>query len=174
VQGVLYLTDTTEDMGGFQCVPGMHRNLEDWIKTQPRNRNPRVPDLTGRTVKPVPGAADMGPAAPARQRAQHFRPPPHGAVYIHVPGGGRRRSVPPAAYPNVEEPASPTREGISRRSPKVGAAALICCRPQSPRPQTPGARTLDRPRRSPPGFWYSNLNKRLNFLTPGPSNYWSH
>ena len=57
VQGVLYLSDTTEDMGGFQCVPGMHRNLEDWIKTQPRDRNPRLPDLSGREVVPIPAKA---------------------------------------------------------------------------------------------------------------------
>ncbi len=57
VQGVLYLTDTTEDMGGFQCVPGMHRNLAEWIKTQPKNRNPRVPDLAGRNIVSVPANA---------------------------------------------------------------------------------------------------------------------
>jgi hypothetical protein len=61
VQGVLYLTDTTEDMGGFQCVPGFHKNLEEWIKTQPPDRNPRKPDLDrlppGRKVTPIPGKA---------------------------------------------------------------------------------------------------------------------
>jgi hypothetical protein len=57
VQGVLCLTDTSADMGGFQCVPGMHRNLEEWTKTQPKDRNPRVPDLTGRTVVPIPAKA---------------------------------------------------------------------------------------------------------------------
>jgi hypothetical protein len=57
VQGVLCLTDTEADQGGFQCVPGMHRNLEAWIATQPPDRDPRVPDLTGRTVVPVPGRA---------------------------------------------------------------------------------------------------------------------
>jgi hypothetical protein len=57
VQGVLALADTAEDQGGFQCVPGMHRGLDEWIKTQPRNRNPRVPDLTGREVKAIPAKA---------------------------------------------------------------------------------------------------------------------
>jgi hypothetical protein len=57
VQGVLYLADTDATMGGFQCIPGFHRGLEEWIKTQPPDRNPRVPDLTGQTVVPIPGKA---------------------------------------------------------------------------------------------------------------------
>ena len=42
VQGVLYLSDTDADMGGFQCVPGFHNDLPEWIKTQPADRNPHV------------------------------------------------------------------------------------------------------------------------------------
>lgn len=57
VQGVLYLTDTTEDQGGFQCVPGFHKYFDEWVKTQPKDRNPRHPDLTGLEVKSIPGKA---------------------------------------------------------------------------------------------------------------------
>ena len=46
VQAVLCLADTEANMGGFQCAPGFHKGLEEWIKTQPADRNPRVPDLT--------------------------------------------------------------------------------------------------------------------------------
>jgi ectoine hydroxylase-related dioxygenase (phytanoyl-CoA dioxygenase family) len=57
VQGVLYLTDTSADQGGFQCVPGMHRGLNEWIETQPQDRNPFHPEISDRTVTAVPGKA---------------------------------------------------------------------------------------------------------------------
>lgn len=33
-QGLIYLTDTTEQQGAFCCVPGFHLKAEDWIKSQ--------------------------------------------------------------------------------------------------------------------------------------------
>ncbi|MXY83343.1 MAG: phytanoyl-CoA dioxygenase family protein, partial [Gemmatimonadetes bacterium] len=57
VQGVLYLTDTAEDQGGFQCVPGFHRMFDEWVKTQPADRNTRKPDLTELTVESIAGQA---------------------------------------------------------------------------------------------------------------------
>jgi len=57
VQGVLYLTDTAEDQGGFQCVRGFHNTFDSWVKTQPEDRNPRIPDLDGLTVEAIAGEA---------------------------------------------------------------------------------------------------------------------
>jgi hypothetical protein len=58
VQGVLALADTSAEMGGFQCIPGFHRVLADWIREQPEDRNPRAPDLSrlpeGYHVTPIP------------------------------------------------------------------------------------------------------------------------
>jgi Phytanoyl-CoA dioxygenase (PhyH) len=58
VQGVLALTDTTAEMGGFQCIPGFHRVLAAWIREQPEDRSPRSPDLSrlppGYQVTPIP------------------------------------------------------------------------------------------------------------------------
>ena len=57
VQGVLYLSDTNEDQGGFQCVPGFHRRFPAWVETQPSDRDARRPDLTDLEVKAIPANA---------------------------------------------------------------------------------------------------------------------
>ncbi len=57
LQGVLCLTDTDVDQGGFQCVPALYRNFDRWLLTQPPDRNPHAPDLTGYEIEPVPGKA---------------------------------------------------------------------------------------------------------------------
>ncbi|MFT5088955.1 MAG: ectoine hydroxylase-related dioxygenase (phytanoyl-CoA dioxygenase family) [Planctomycetota bacterium] len=57
VQGVLYLTDTAENQGGFQCVPGFNNTFEQWVKTQPEDRNPNQPDLADLQVKSIAGKA---------------------------------------------------------------------------------------------------------------------
>jgi hypothetical protein len=57
VQGVLYLADTSEEQGGFHCVPSIYRNLEEWIKSQPPDRNPSSPDVGDHEVRAIPGEA---------------------------------------------------------------------------------------------------------------------
>ena len=47
VQGVLSLKKQDREVGGFQCVPELFRTFADWVKTQPADRDPLHPDITG-------------------------------------------------------------------------------------------------------------------------------
>ena len=53
LQGLVTLTDASADQGGFQCVPGFHREFSDWKKKQPLNRDPFHPSLKGLKVVPI-------------------------------------------------------------------------------------------------------------------------
>lgn len=50
VQGVLSLVRQDEAIGGFQCVPELFFNFEEWVKTQAADRNPMLPDIAGLTI----------------------------------------------------------------------------------------------------------------------------
>lgn len=54
VQGVVSLVDTDEHVGGFQCVPELFRTMKDWLPTQPADRNPFAPDVSGFDIVNVP------------------------------------------------------------------------------------------------------------------------
>ena len=47
VQGVLSLMPQDAETGGFQCVPYLFEHFEDWKATQPADRDPMHPDMTG-------------------------------------------------------------------------------------------------------------------------------
>ena len=47
VQGVLSLVDTDSEIGGFQCVPELFRTFDEWVKTQPADRDGWAPDTAG-------------------------------------------------------------------------------------------------------------------------------
>lgn len=47
VQGVLSLKKQDGETGGFQCIPYLFENFEEWEKIQPEDRNPIMPDITG-------------------------------------------------------------------------------------------------------------------------------
>lgn len=47
VQGVLSLQKQDGDVGGFQCIPELFHSFDDWVGTQPADRDPMHPDTTG-------------------------------------------------------------------------------------------------------------------------------
>jgi len=59
IQGVLYLDDTSEKQGGFQCVPSLYREIQDrgpaWFDDHPEAASERSPDVDEDDIVPVPG-----------------------------------------------------------------------------------------------------------------------
>jgi ectoine hydroxylase-related dioxygenase (phytanoyl-CoA dioxygenase family) len=57
IQGVVYLRDTSEDQGGFQCVPSLFADLEEWVAERPDDRDPYEPDFdeSEYPIEAVPG-----------------------------------------------------------------------------------------------------------------------
>lgn len=61
VQGVLALSDQTDEhMGGFQCIPWLFRHYDSWKQTQPADRDPFQPDITGLEDKIVKVGMEAG------------------------------------------------------------------------------------------------------------------
>ena len=45
---MIALSDQTDpNMGGFQCIPWLYQNYNTWKLSQPKDRNPFQPDVTG-------------------------------------------------------------------------------------------------------------------------------
>ena len=47
VQGVLSIKKQDIETGGFQAVPYLFSHFDDWVTTQPKDRDPIRPDMTG-------------------------------------------------------------------------------------------------------------------------------
>ncbi|WPP49441.1 phytanoyl-CoA dioxygenase family protein [Catalinimonas niigatensis] len=61
VQGVLALADQNdENMGGFQCIPWLYRNYDDWKLSQPDDRDHFKPDVSALEDKIVKVKLDAG------------------------------------------------------------------------------------------------------------------
>jgi ectoine hydroxylase-related dioxygenase (phytanoyl-CoA dioxygenase family) len=53
VQGVLALSDTDEEVGGFQCVPELFHQFDSWRASQRSGRDGFKPDVTGYDIEPI-------------------------------------------------------------------------------------------------------------------------
>jgi len=57
LQGILYLTGTGANQGAFTCVPGFHRQIENWLRSLPPDADPRRQDLLRLGPVPIAGRA---------------------------------------------------------------------------------------------------------------------
>jgi hypothetical protein len=53
VQGILSLRKGGGDIGGFQCVPSVFAEIDDWWAKQPAGANPFKPDVTGHAIENI-------------------------------------------------------------------------------------------------------------------------
>jgi hypothetical protein len=73
LQGLLYLTDVTQNSGAFHCVEGFHHQIEHWMKNLPQNANPR--DVAIRELKPIPVLGNAGDFVIWHQALPHCATP---------------------------------------------------------------------------------------------------
>ncbi len=57
LQGLVYLSDTSEAQGAFCCVPGIYRHLDDYLARHPDHAHSRRPDISNESVEVVAGSA---------------------------------------------------------------------------------------------------------------------
>ena len=57
-QGILYLSETTEDQGALELVPGFHRRIDEWLDGL-GTADPRQVDLSAEAVRVAAGAGDL-------------------------------------------------------------------------------------------------------------------
>ncbi len=134
LQGVLYLNDTGIDQGGFQCVPGFHKNLDAWIAAQPADRDPHYPDLDclppGMKVTQVPGSAGdlvIWDHLLAHGNADNLSQTPRLAQYIKMnpPFGGEAERLERIACWRERRPAESWAGDRQQREQKYGVTAEL-------------------------------------------------
>lgn len=57
IQGLVYLTDTSEEQGAFSCVPSIYQNLQAWCEAHGDDEDRRRPQVDEDEIVPVAGGA---------------------------------------------------------------------------------------------------------------------
>ncbi|WP_136668277.1 phytanoyl-CoA dioxygenase family protein [Flavobacterium sp. H122] len=58
LQGLIYLSDCGPLEGAFHCVPGFHRDINEWMSNVPTDKHPR--DYALEMLKPIPIIGNTG------------------------------------------------------------------------------------------------------------------
>lgn len=96
-QGLLYLNDTPAEGGAFQCVPGFHNSIKQWMESLPVGTDPRK--YAAEHLKPVSLTGNAGDLIIWHQALPHCASPNHSAQprlvqYItYIPDGFEDRRV---------------------------------------------------------------------------------
>lgn len=59
IQGILYLTDTSKEQGAFTCIPAFHKRIESWLKSLPKDKDPRCESFEGEATPIAANAGDL-------------------------------------------------------------------------------------------------------------------
>ena len=98
VQGVLSLLRQDGDVGGFQCIPELFHSFDQWLTTQPANRDPMHPDLAGLLITNID--LEAGDLLIFNSLLAHGVRPNHAEGRVHM---AQYISMHPAEYDNEEE-----------------------------------------------------------------------
>lgn len=126
VQGLVYLTDTAADQGGFACVPNLYRNIDAWLEAHPPGE--RRPDCREEDLVSVTG--------PQGSMVIWHRLMPHTSMRNH---GNRPRMVQYVAMDDrmpVASRAERVRDCLEKRPPAWALAQKVPGQ-QNPEPGPP-------------------------------------
>ncbi|WP_367718775.1 phytanoyl-CoA dioxygenase family protein [Nitratireductor sp. GISD-1A_MAKvit] len=116
VQGVLSLKKQDGDVGGFQCIPELFEHFDEWVKTQPEDRDPMHPDTTGFKITNID--MEAGDLLIFNSLLAHGVRPNHSKDRVRM---AQYISMHPAEYENEEERLERIRLWRERDHPKRDA-----------------------------------------------------
>ena len=134
LQGVLAITDTDEDMGGFACVPGSHINPEALAAKQSAEFDglfpAPTPDLAGQAIPMRAGDLLIWTPRLLHGSLANRSTRPRLAQYIKFSPG--RKLTPEELARNAKSIAALTPMAGWKKNPEVEQPREWACRPKSP------------------------------------------
>jgi hypothetical protein len=131
IQGLVYLTDTSPEQGGFCCVPQFYRQLDDWLLRHTGPEAPQHPDVTGFPIERI--GAPAGSLVVWNRRmphssAENVGDAPRWVQYVTMDpeGDEAARAVQTTMYLEKRPPAWAVRQRIAEQQiPEPGEPARL-------------------------------------------------